>query len=91
MLRETCKNFASCRQHQHYTNGFIRSVNGSVLEKMWCTKCGRRWWEVYIHYMTIDSETGEVISKSDTNDLGRDAKRIIESVTDTTSEDYIPY
>jgi hypothetical protein len=66
-------------------------VNGSVLEKVWCPKCGRNWWEVYTHYMVIDAETGEVISKSDTADLARQAKKIIESVTDTTSEDSIPH
>lgn len=80
MARVTCKTFAHCRQNQKFTNGFLRQGDGAIYEKLWCSKCGRQWYHVYVHYMVIDADTGEVISKSDQMKFHQDIERIVEDL-----------
>jgi hypothetical protein len=69
----------------------LRQSDGTVLEKMWCAKCGKQWYEVYVHYMVIDSDTGEVISKTDPTQFGQDVKNIVDGLTGDPEKLEIPY
>ena len=88
MPRETCEDFASCRQHQRHSGVMQKCDGKAIVGDMWCSKCGRKWYEVYVFYATVDSKTGEVLHQ-DIDEFHKDVSHIIDDIIE--EDQAIPY